>query len=274
MNGKAQINNGDFENWIIDEDITNIPCTVPTQWKIGDPCKRPCDYRIENKHNGSFALELNFSAAADCDLITSVGMSALTKLEGERYSEVSGWYHMNKDDQAKIFILYTDFPNSMFTKEIVYPIFIDEELNYTALDSIDLIGTGNYQQFEIDLLPYVSFSNRDNLFLLITANKIKSEWPYFTFGGNLLLDDIEVGSKNYENQKLQIFPNPVSDLLTIRRRLLLVNQQIKMYDIIGREITPTYSSTASDNVRIDLSDFPKGVYLLKTDTETFKVVKK
>ena len=67
---------------------------------------------------------------------------------------------------------------------------------------------------------------------------------------------------------LDIFPNPVHDMLTFR--YLQGKQTISLYAIDGR-LMKTFE--ASGNQSIDISELPIGLYLVKTQTQTLKMIK-
>jgi V8-like Glu-specific endopeptidase len=60
-----------------------------------------------------------------------------------------------------------------------------------------------------------------------------------------------------------VYPNPSDGIFNIESSLETVNYNI--YDVTGRMI---YSGTINNLVQINLSDYPKGLYLLKVDNET------
>ena len=67
---------------------------------------------------------------------------------------------------------------------------------------------------------------------------------------------------------LGIYPNPVHDVLTFRN--LQGKQSISLYALDGRLIK---SFEAYGNQAVDVSDLPMGLYLVKTQTRTLKMIK-
>lgn len=74
-----------------------------------------------------------------------------------------------------------------------------------------------------------------------------------------------------EDASISIFPNPVTDFLWIKTNLPA--KQVSVIDITGRVI---YSNATGDseNIRIDCSGFPSGVFFVSVLTESGKVTKK
>ncbi len=71
------------------------------------------------------------------------------------------------------------------------------------------------------------------------------------------------------DQELYYHPNPVNDRLTIASDNVIGN--VRMYDLEGRVlINQSYSGHAAE---IEMSGFSNGVYILKTSTNTYKIIK-
>ena len=77
-----------------------------------------------------------------------------------------------------------------------------------------------------------------------------------------------VGTNENADLALDIFPNPVHDVLTFRN--LQGKQTISIYALDGRLIK---SFEAFGNQFIDISALPVGLYLVKTQTQTLKMIK-
>ena len=77
-----------------------------------------------------------------------------------------------------------------------------------------------------------------------------------------------VGLAEESSQELAIFPNPVHDVLTLRN--LQGKQNVSIYAIDGRLVK---SFETSENQIVDISDLPIGLYLVKTQTQTLKMIK-
>ena len=77
-----------------------------------------------------------------------------------------------------------------------------------------------------------------------------------------------VGTAENHDLALSIFPNPVHDVLTFRN--LQGKQTVSLYALDGRLIK---TFEASGNQSIDISDLPIGLYLVKTQSSTLKMIK-
>lgn len=76
------------------------------------------------------------------------------------------------------------------------------------------------------------------------------------------------GTEESSDPGMTIFPNPVHDVLTFRG--LQGKQTISLYALDGRLIR---SFEVSGSPSIDVSDLPIGLYLVKTQTQTLKMIK-
>ncbi|MBL4663198.1 MAG: T9SS type A sorting domain-containing protein [Flavobacteriaceae bacterium] len=112
------------------------------------------------------------------------------------------------------------------------------------------------------------------------ADNVLGAIHFFAIDGNhnLFLDNVFFGFPiasidDASNANIQMYPNPVKDLLNIRSTIPIDNIQI--YDMLGTlvsEITPNPIEAT-----IDMSSLPSGIYLVKVSikntTRTIKVVK-
>ena len=77
-----------------------------------------------------------------------------------------------------------------------------------------------------------------------------------------------MGVENVQSDKVQIYPNPATDMVKISG----CNSEVKLYNAAGT-LLGTY--LANNGVaEIDLSRLVKGVYLVKCDGNTYKIIKK
>jgi hypothetical protein len=78
------------------------------------------------------------------------------------------------------------------------------------------------------------------------------------------------------NNGFSMYPNPVSDLLNIKFPESFNGPlTIKISELTGRIILDrSYSNTASGNLKVNLKDFAKGIYLVKIVTEKDEIVQR
>lgn len=73
---------------------------------------------------------------------------------------------------------------------------------------------------------------------------------------------------NIENSKIKVFPNPVSNILFIQNYQNI--DKIEISNSLGQVVYYENNS----NTKIDFSKFQSGIYFLKLDNSTFKIIKK
>ncbi|MCL2131940.1 MAG: T9SS type A sorting domain-containing protein [Lentimicrobiaceae bacterium] len=87
----------------------------------------------------------------------------------------------------------------------------------------------------------------------------------------------EVGISNYELGIMNylVYPNPTTRKLTIRNEKSGMSSEIEIFDVVGRKLL-SHSPLTSDSsplIEIDISHLSAGLYFLKVDGKTVKVVK-
>ena len=95
------------------------------------------------------------------------------------------------------------------------------------------------------------------------------------FGNNLFIDEVNIdqstgiGTIAFDETGISVYPNPASGNITIDG--LPVNSEIQISDISGKIILN--EKTGSGITTIDISQFPKGVYLLMTSKGAQKIIR-
>jgi len=79
---------------------------------------------------------------------------------------------------------------------------------------------------------------------------------------------ISLGLDSVSNESFKLYPNPVEDYLYIQSSDTTI-KNIDIYSILGKKIY----STSSEN-RLDMSSYSAGIYFIKVNNSTFKIVKK
>lgn len=95
------------------------------------------------------------------------------------------------------------------------------------------------------------------------------------FGGESFSDDGKNSSKRViKDSNIIAYPNPMNDVLNIESSLLSI-RQIEVYNSSGELIINNqYSQENNNNIRLNTSELPSGLYIARIITETgFKLVK-
>ena len=131
--------------------------------------------------------------------------------------------------------------------------FIQQNTNQTTIDndvSPNVYGPLNY-----------SFTTIGNIIYLDITNSIGE---VATFSANNL------SAKEFLEQAISIYPNPVSDILNIDHKLVSIEKVI-LYDIHGRQLKEF--SGLNNNV-IDMAELSQGFYFLHIETSVGVLSKK
>ena len=150
-------------------------------------------------------------------------------------------------------------------------VFIDSVEFYLA----DYRFTDNSQDYIIRNWTYVDI---DNLFSMGCADSLVFELSSSdvgAFGMNtpayFCLDNVDIisGIETIYKNDINIFPNPVKDILTIEN---IENSKIMIYDISGK--TVYLKQTNNNNEKINLSEFNRGVYFITISNNEEIITKK
>lgn len=121
----------------------------------------------------------------------------------------------------------------------------------------------NYTMTESDRMYF-----EDNTILVIEIHEYKST-VRIPLADIRKLTCLETeGTNENEATALSIFPNPVHDALVIRN--LQGSQTVNIYALDGR-LMKTFA--ASGEQAIDISDLAMGIYLVRTESATLKIIK-
>ncbi len=83
-----------------------------------------------------------------------------------------------------------------------------------------------------------------------------------------------VGVNENSASNVSVYPNPVSDLMTVKTNRNMIGSSYFMYDLTGRQVLT--GKLVNEITGVDLSQLKDGVYFLQMGTEakqTFKVIK-
>ena len=79
---------------------------------------------------------------------------------------------------------------------------------------------------------------------------------------------------NSEDGTIDVYPNPVKDILNVSIKGAVKEMSLKLYDVRGTEV---YNSTIAGDFKLDISKYQSGIYILKigngSELNTFKIIK-
>lgn len=180
-------------------------------------------------------------------------------------------YSMSFTVDASVPVELTDFTAKINLKEIILNWTTSSEENNTGFE---IQKSTNGKDFEgigfvagngnsLETIKYQFIDETPNL------GENYYRLKQIDFDGNFEFTDIVF--VHFEKEiKVNIFPNPTSENVTIQGDLP-TNSQIELINIKG-QIIYQQSNFTNEQLKIDLSDFPNGVYLLKISKEKDVIV--
>ena len=133
---------------------------------------------------------------------------------------------------------------------------------------IKLPPVTTYTPFQVNLY-YSGFPFVDTVNISFASSNLLDSNAYVGLGSALYIDSLNMNyiplgiNKVNVNYGINIFPNPVSDFVTIA---LNANERIlslKIFDAIGKEILKQDANASTVNTKIDVSQFKPGVYFIE-----------
>ncbi|MFM2224711.1 MAG: hypothetical protein RJA07_913 [Bacteroidota bacterium] len=97
-----------------------------------------------------------------------------------------------------------------------------------------------------------------------------------TFGSGIYKLNVTLPSTGFENLEPSatfLYPNPVADFVTIElpKQTLLNHIYIKVTDVTGREIQNLHTTIAAQQLSVDVSEMPHGLYFIQLSTESKRI---
>src|SRR5690606_20552860 len=160
-----------------------------------------------------------------------------------------GWHEPEYEYQYVIFY-YENQGNGQYEKHLIYQ-FDSYFNNDNTPDRGNIYLYDKNLDGELDLLVSCSDDYSTILFLLNTSN--------------LEVEDLD-GSINLT----QVYPNPFSEVINWKSVSPKNNYNVLIFDLAGKKV---FSNNLKQN-HLDLNFLEKGIYILKIDNESFKVIKK
>jgi len=87
-----------------------------------------------------------------------------------------------------------------------------------------------------------------------------------TSNGDIVLAAGEATGESDAVQAVELFPNPVSNELQVKLIAIGGKSVIEVFDLTGKKVTSTTinsSVTSISNVRLDMSKYAKGIYMVR-----------
>ncbi len=141
-------------------------------------------------------------------------------------------------------------------------IFSSESLSNNITDQYNFLQTNKIYERESLVYPNYSFDNQD---LSYTLNWLEDRLEYLDiyFGDFLSVDSLT------HSDKMSMYPNPVKDKIYIHSTSKLNDKNYKIYNNLGQLVT----EGIIQNDFISFEKFKRGLYFIKLDGNTYKLIK-
>lgn len=182
---------------------------------------------------------------------------------GYKYNDFTSYIYKSEDFGETWMDISGDLPTATVNDIAIAP-YENDELLFAALDGGVYFSSNsgiNWDYVGINL-PFATISelafdipNKK----LIAGTFSRSVWSYDVSW----IDGLnQVSSTNNETLEfLQIYPNPASEIITVNTNMNSGN--LELYSIRGTLISVSPVSTNSSSIKLDISQLPKGQYILK-----------
>ncbi|AXE17358.1 hypothetical protein DR864_06245 [Runella rosea] len=239
-----------------------------------------------NGNNRNGAPTLLWTTWTGIDKINSNGpWRQMLDLQGAEWERMQDYANANKPTAATpVFII----PGHKMMARLYDDIQLGKVPGITNINQffLDAIHTNSLGNYAITMIHYACIYNKspvgltNNLFASSNTSPIPSialatylqtmiwevvtSYPRTGISNNPILSVLPEGSTK---ENFIIYPNPVNNIVHLDKNIIDKNTQIRIYDTLGKLM---YSG---NELSIDVSQFPSGLYLLKYKTVIVKIVK-
>jgi uncharacterized delta-60 repeat protein len=145
-----------------------------------------------------------------------------------------------------------------------------------SIDTSFLFGdTITSSAFPNGIIYSIAIKSNGNIF---AGGSFRNYFNYASSGlvgirGNAILsnEDFEITNNQINNNEITLFPNPVDNVLNFKTSNFSNVSKVNIYDLIGNQILKD-KNVINDN--IDISNFSKGIYLIKMTTTNDDIITK
>jgi hypothetical protein len=127
---------------------------------------------------------------------------------------------------------------------------------------------------------YVNFGNRTSYSIGVVYSLAGDSLTSYATGLNADACAIDfrtptgIANQRSVQDAISVYPNPVNDFIGISLNSTATLKEIKILDLTGRTIDTKSVNKGENNIRISVSDFPSGVYLISITTDQGTKVRK
>lgn len=174
------------------------------------------------------------------------------EIHNGRYWKIEGLFNSN-------FVANGQFYYSKSSSE-----HLDDEFVSTSLDSLVLLYRANASE-DWQIIPHTRTGTFNSGYMIVDQLQ-RGEYAFGIWDHH-----VGIKSEKIEND-IRIFPNPANDKLNIDTQNQDMIQEMTLKNIKGEELIVSYPN--SNKIVLDISKFPKGMYLIQIKTNTKRIERK
>ena len=248
--------------------------------------KKELDVLIKNRSQGNNVIEVAF----DCflgskitynypkDQIVSFGIGTQNKAivginffmdtGNLAFRAVDGKSHISRISS----LLYN---RSIFDNWITFRIYLDYDNKKVYFN----VPTLNVYNLEGDFLNLSTLPNLfddftpENISFVTSISDAKQSVHKIDNIKITALNKVPLNITEFLNEKIQVFPNPVSNSVHITNSIDVIIEEINIYDVTGKLIK-TEKTASTENMVLNIEDLANGAYFLHIKTNQGTAIKK
>ncbi|GAA3638150.1 T9SS type A sorting domain-containing protein [Flavivirga jejuensis] len=169
------------------------------------------------------------------------------------------------DHPSEVYILNTEIADEVGLTSSSSTVDAFLEITNDFNSSKSNATTDNFTKSSLEFTPSGSFI----VIYIKSPNTVDSDDEVF-YDNIELYETSTLSLNDISTSNFKIYPNPAKDYITIQSKDLKINS-IEIFDLLGKSI---YSKIEPSDNKINVSNFSKGIYLLKLESEGKSLAKK
>jgi hypothetical protein len=225
--------------------------------------------------NNNLAETVKYGPGEEEEIFEEEWMEVYTYNE---YAELTDEVFYNWDYDLKIWLnaekkLYINEAQGSTLFEESKHLWDEKKSDWVASSKTDYISEFNYLLDDIQNWNFLQVYMPAYSFNKVVCDKIEfaawenDEWQVLSSNDYYFSEDTNVGIEDSKDLAISVYPNPVTNLLTITTGSIS-ESTCTIRDLNGRVLTQTYFQ---NNTQIDMTGFTPGIYLIELTSDTDRI---
>ncbi|MBE9466876.1 MAG: T9SS type A sorting domain-containing protein, partial [Bacteroidetes bacterium] len=245
-------NDGNYWFATFDNYMNGIICRYDGEnWKTFTPLDKGSVEKILQDRKGNIWFTYSFT--------DSVKNEIIVKYDGDRFDVISLSKELPEDT------IFSDFTNGIYTI-------------YEDNDSLLWFGLGEHGVLTYDGKNWKHLTKKEGFPWSGVRDIIQDDEGNYYFASDnqgvfkLLVNHNDIKTQVQKKAPFNVSPNPVKDVLHIKNENVLIKTtQVELYDINGKLL---YTNYYHSNYELNMSGYPKGIYIVKLKYFNYVYTKK